>query len=200
MIARLRLSIVLVLMLALCACKQKPPKWPYEKEPDPRTTEYVIGIPDVLAITVWKNGELNTEGAVRPDGTITMPLIGDIKADGLTPTQLKEEIKRKLSAFIREEDAIVTVAVAQVNSYYVTVAGNVGKPGRINAQNYLSVADAIAAAGGPNRFASPSDTIILRRNPDGTVRKIPINYDQISKGLFLRQNLVLLRGDRVFVP
>ena len=196
--AAMRLS--LLLLLALTACSGGVPDYPYAKEPDPRGTEYVIGTSDALEISVWKNGELDTKTTVRPDGTITMPLIGDVTAAGLTPTQLKKEITKRLSAYIREEDAIVTVAVSGVNSYYVTVSGNVSGPGRYSAQTYLTVSDAIALAGGPNRFASPEDTIVVRRNPDGSVRRIPVNYELIKEGEGLQMDVVLLRGDQVFVP
>jgi polysaccharide biosynthesis/export protein len=185
---------------ALLACSGGVPNYPYDKEPDPRGAEYTIGTSDALEISVWKNGELDTKTTVRPDGTITMPLIGDVTAAGLTPTQLKAEITKRLSAYLRAEDAIVTVAVSGVNSYYVTVSGNVGGPGRYAAQTYLTVSDAIALAGGPNRFASPEKTIIVRRNPDGSVRRIPVNYELIKEGEGLQMDLVLLRGDQVFVP
>jgi polysaccharide export outer membrane protein len=87
----------------------------YAKEPDPRRNEYVIGVADHLAIKVWKNPDLSTDAAVRPDGTITMPLIGDLTADGKTPSRLKEEITKALAKYVRDEGAVVTVAVTGVN-------------------------------------------------------------------------------------
>jgi polysaccharide export outer membrane protein len=188
------------LSLATVGCPSRPPNYPYEKEPDPRRSEYVVGVADALRVSVWKNPELNTEIAVRPDGTITMPLIGDVKADGLTPSQLKAELKRRLGTYIKEDDAVVTVAVTAVNSYSVTVAGNVQTPGKFNSNSYLTVSEAVALAGGPTRFATPSDTIIVRQGPRGTSRRIPVNYEQILEGQFLQQNLVLHRGDQVFIP
>lgn len=200
----LRKSLQRVLCVALAlspaSCGGGIPDYPYAEEPDPRGSEYVIGTSDALEISVWKNGELDTKTTVRPDGTITMPLIGDVTAAGLTPTELKREITKRLSAYIRQEDAIVTVAVSGVNSYYVTVSGNVTGPGRYASQTYLTVSDAIALAGGPNRFASPEDTIVVRRNRDGSVKRIPINYELLKEGQGLQMDLVLLRGDQVFVP
>jgi polysaccharide export outer membrane protein len=193
------LAVMILLGLGLLGCPSRPPNHPYEKEPDPRKTEYIIGVADTLRISVWKNAELNTEISVRPDGTITIPLIGDIRAEGLTPSQLRDQLKKRLRTYIREEEAVVTVAVTAINSYSVTVAGNVTAPGRYSSSSYLTVADAIALAGGPNRFASADEAIVLRPGPSG-VRRIPVNYEQIREGKFLQQNLVLMRGDQVFVP
>jgi polysaccharide biosynthesis/export protein len=173
--------------------------FPYAKLPDPRRAEYVIGPADLLAIRVWHDADLAADLAVRPDGTITMPLVGDLVAAGLTPTQLKEQIKARLATFVRE-DPTVTVAVTNVNSYYVVVSGNVTTPGRFESKSYLTVSEAIALGGGPNRFASPSDAFILRRGSDHTPAKIPVDYDQIVKGKAPEQDVVLLRGDLVVVP
>ena len=195
-----KLAILWTLVVLLVACPKQPPDYPYEKEPDPRSSEFVIGVADQLRITVWKNPELNTEIRVRPDGTITMPLIGDVQAAGLTPTQLKEQVKKRLGVFIKEESATVTVAVAEVNSYQVTVSGNVMQPGLYSSRSFLTEAEAIALAGGPTRFASADDTVLSRKGRDGKIRRIPINYEQIQEGLFLQQNLVLHTGDVLFVP
>src|SRR5438128_297060 len=97
----------------------------YSKEPDPRNTDYVVGVSDAIRINVWKNGELSTEATVRPDGTVTMSLIGDIKAAGRTSKELREEIGRRLSAYLKSEETPITVAVTAVNSYRFTVGGNV---------------------------------------------------------------------------
>ncbi len=190
----------LVALLSLAACRGSVSRYPYDSEPDPRASEYVIGVADDLEISVWKNRDLDTKIAVRPDGNITMPLVGDVQAAGLTPTQLRSDIGRRLAAYIRDDEAVVTVSVSGVNSYFVTVAGNVTTPGRISARSYLTVADAIALAGGPNRFASPSEVVVLRRADEGRLKRIPIDYAQISEGRHLEQNIVLLRGDRIYIP
>ncbi len=199
---RLVVQVLLVMLAAFSAasCGAPMPNYPYAKEPDPRRSEYVIGVGDSLRIRVWKNAELNTDIQVRPDGTITMPLIGDVHAADLTPTQLKHEIKKKLSVFIKDEAAAVTVAVSDVRSYRVTVSGNVAQPGVLTAERYLTVLEAVALAGGPNRFASPEETKIIRVSPDGKVRHIPVRYDLIAQGEHLEMNLVLLRGDQIFMP
>jgi len=198
---RLRLPVLLVMLSGLLlGCPQKVPDYPYEDEPDPRGQEYVIGVADGLNISVWKNGDLNTQTNVRPDGTITMPLIGDLKAAGLRPSELRAEITRRLSQYLRAEDIIVSVAVSNIQSYFVTVAGNVAQPGRFTNQSYLTVLDALALAGGPNRFADAASTVVLREKRDGTITRIPINYELLKKGQGLEMNLVLIRGDQIFVP
>jgi polysaccharide biosynthesis/export protein len=184
--------------LALGACGGSG-GFPYAKLPDPRRAEYVIGPADLLAIRVWHDPDLASDLAVRPDGTITMPLIGDLVAAGLTPTQLKEQIKARLATFMRE-DPTVTVAVTNANSYYVVVSGNITTPGRFESKSYLTVSEAIALGGGPNRFASPSDCFVLRRGTDHVATKIPVDYTEIVKGLAPEQDVVLLRGDLVVVP
>lgn len=189
-----------MLLLITAGCGSPPTsRYPYAQEPDPRHSEYVIGRSDELLVRVWKNPDLNTDIAVRPDGSITMPLIGDILAAGLTPSQVRQTIEQRMAAFVKEE-AVVTVAVAKVNSYAFNVAGNVTKPGRYSASSYVTVADAIALAGGPTRFASADETTVLRSGLDGTVRRIPVNYEAIRDGKLLEQNLVVLRDDTIVVP
>lgn len=182
-------------------CADVPPTYPYEKEPNPFSAEYVIGAGDDLSISVFQHNEFNTRGTVRPDGTITLPLVGDLKADGQTPTQLKETILSRLGTFLKEGTAPqVTVAVTAANSYFVTVAGNVVRPGRFQSTSFLTVAEAIALAGGPNRFAAADEAFVIRRAKDGKHRKIPINYEQIKRGEYLQQNILLLTGDQLMVP
>ncbi|PKN49937.1 MAG: polysaccharide transporter [Deltaproteobacteria bacterium HGW-Deltaproteobacteria-20] len=195
-----RLLILTTLVASLAACSPPPSNYPYEKEPDPRRSEYVIGVADRLSIRVWKNPELNTDIEVRPDGTITMPLLGDVRAVDITPTELKKEIGKALSQYIKEAGAVVTVAVTEVNAYKVTVSGNVLQPGVYSSRQFLTVADAVALAGGPNRFAKVNEVVLIRPNPKGGVRRIPVDYEAIQKGEQLRQNLVLVRGDTLFFP
>ncbi len=185
--------------LLIAGCATTLPPYDYSKEPDPRKGEYVIGIGDGLRITVWKNPELGADGHVRPDGTITMPLIGDLQAVSRTPSQLKADITRRLAAYVRDEGATVTVAVVEVISYRFTVSGNVAHPGMFTSKFYVTVADAVALAGGPTRFASPEKTVIIRTDKAGT-RRIPVNLTEIDSGEHPQQNLVIISGDTVLVP
>jgi len=200
---RVHVLVVVLMVIAslpfMAACGHPPPSYPYEKEPNPLTQEYVIGVADTVQIRVYKHDEFNTTQAVRPDGVITMPLVGDVDAVGLTPTQLENVVKDSLKAYVKGE-VVVTVAVTGVNSYYVTVTGRVATPGRFESANYLTVIEAISLAGGPTPFASPSDSFVLRRGPDGKIKKIPFNYEQVVRGEYLQQNIHLLRGDQVVVP
>jgi polysaccharide export outer membrane protein len=190
--------LVLGLALVVASCATNPP-YDYRKEPDPRHSEYVIGIPDQLRITVWKYADLSTDAHVRPDGTITMPLIGDLRAAGRTPSQLKQEIVRRLATYVKEEGAVVTVAVTEVASYRFVISGNVEHGGAMNARSYVTIAEAIGMAGGLNRFADPGHVVILRPG-DAGIRRIPVNLNDIKNGTHLEQNLVLMAGDTVFVP
>ncbi len=186
--------------LALPACRTPAPPYDYSKEPDPRRQEFVIGPSDVLRISVWRNPDLSTEATVRPDGTITLPLVGDVMADGRTPGQVRAEIAQRLGGFIKDEAATVAVAVTGVNSYRFTVSGNVEKGGLFTSKHFVTVMEAIAMAGGPTRFASADQTLIVRPERGGKTRRIPVNYTAVSTGQRPEQNLVLLAGDTVFVP
>ena len=196
-----RLSRLAWLLLLCAACSHKLPPYKYKAEPDPRSKPYVLGPSDQLHITVWRNPNLTTTATLRPDGTITMPLIGDLNAAGRTTDQLRGEIKRRLQAYV--VGATVTVAVTQVNSYRFTVAGHVARPGLFTARSFVTVGEAVAMAGGPTRFARPERTIIVRQPghyKKGRSRRIPVDYPSVAAGRKLRQNIVILPGDTVFVP
>ena len=189
-------SLLILVLLAGCGTVS----YDYSREPDPRKSEFVIGVSDGVRITVWKNAELSTDATVRPDGTITMPLLGDLHAVGLTPTQLRDEVVKKLAAFVKDETATVTVALTAINSYRFTVSGNFERPGVITSKYYVTVAEAIALAGGINRFANPHKLVIIRQDPKTKVRRIPIDYDRVSSGEHPEENLVLLAGDTLYAP
>jgi polysaccharide export outer membrane protein len=165
---------------------------------DPRKVPYVVGPSDVLRITVWKDPNLSAEGAVGPGGTITMPLVGEFPAAGRTVKQIQEEASRRLGAFVK--DAVVTVAVVEVNSYRFTVAGNVEHRGMFSPRYYVTVSEAIALAGGPNRYASPANVVVIRPAESEAARRIAIDYDEILSGKSPAQDIVVLAGDTVLVP
>ena len=172
----------------------------YAKEFDPRKHEYVIGISDELVVNVWRNGDLSGSALVRPDGVITLPLIGDLKVEGSTPTAVRDEVKRRLSAYVKDETAVVTVAVTGINSYRFTVSGNVAQPGSFSSSNFVSVSQALAMAGGPNRFAASEAIVLMRPSGPGKVRQIPINYGQIVSRERPEQDLMIVAGDTLYVP
>jgi polysaccharide export outer membrane protein len=173
----------------------------YGHELDPRSVEFPIGPGDRLQINVWREQELSTDTRVRPDGAITVPLVGDIRAAGRTASQIRDEIQMKLAAFMKTETAKVTVTVAEVRSYYFTVSGNVERPGLYRATSYVTVLEAVAMAGEPNRYANADRLTLLRHERrNGYVKRIPIAYDTLRKGENMEQNLVVLAGDNIVVP
>ena len=190
------LILCLLASTAIVGCG--PAYYDYSKEPDPRKGEFVLGVNDALHVNVWKNAELSVDARVRPDGTITMPLVGDIKAAGRTPSSLKSEITKRLQSFVRDEGAIVSIAVTEVNSYRFTVAGQVEHAGLLTAKYYVTASEAIAMAGGLNRFANPHRLTLVRNDQRG-LRRIPIDYERIASGLHPEEDVVLLAGDTLFV-
>ena len=189
------LILCLLASTAIVGCG--PAYYDYSKEPDPRKGEFVLGVNDALHVNVWKNAELSVDARVRPDGTITMPLVGDIKAAGRTPSSLKSEITRRLQSFVRDEGAIVSIAVTEVNSYRFTVAGQVEHAGLLTAKYYVTASEAVAMAGGLNRFANPHRLTLVRSDARG-MRRIPIDYGRIASGAHPEEDVVILAGDTLY--
>ena len=187
-------TLVLVSALALSACGGSA-YYDYKKEPDPRGTEFIIGPLDQLSVVVWKNKELSADVVVRPDGIVTLPLIGDVKASGRTPSQIQKELTKRYADYVRVEEAVVSVGVSQVNSYYFTISGNAEKAGVYPSKSYVTVLEALSMAGGPNKYAG-SDMYIVRGSPP---RRIPINIKELSSGEHPEENVVVLRGDLIVV-
>ena len=202
MIRQSRLAALLLVALPLViGCGAQIPDYDYSQEPDPRTREFVLGISDGIRIHVWDNPSLSTEATVRPDGTVTLPLVGDLTAAGNTPSELREMILERLADYVRVENSSVTVAVTSVNSYRFMVSGEVSRPGIHTAEHYVTVAEAIAMAGGFTRFASKDDIVLQRRDQEtAEVRRIPIAYRAIASGEHPEMNLVLLPGDSLHIP
>lgn len=193
-----RLWLLTLLALPSFACATTA-HYDYRSEPDPRKMEFVIGATDLIRVTVWKSPELSTEATVRPDGTITMPLIGDLVAAGRTPTQLKETIAERSAQFIKGEAAPVTVAVVAVNSYRFTVTGNFEHPGVFASKYFVTVNEAIALAGGVNKFGDRRNLVLVRTYA-GKTHRIPINYDRIASADHPEENLALMSGDTLYAP
>jgi polysaccharide export outer membrane protein len=195
-------SVALAVLVAVVAgCPPKIPTYDYSKEPDPRTAELVLGVGDLIAINVWENNNLNTEATIRPDGTITMPLVGDIKAAGETPTSLKNHIKGQLQNFVKLQGTEITVAVKSWKSYRFTIQGEVSRPGVITSDQYVTVADAIAMAGGLSRFARRDEILLMRRDwKTGKIRQIPLDYEALASGKRPDMNIYMLAGDTIWVP
>ncbi|HEY5938338.1 MAG TPA: polysaccharide biosynthesis/export family protein [Kofleriaceae bacterium] len=192
---------VFVLGLLLLGCPGSLPFYDYAKEPDPRNKELILGVGDIVAVNVWENKDLNTETTIRPDGTITIPLVGDLKAAGETPSALKEQIKKRLTDFVKLQGTEITVAVKEWKSYRFTIQGEVVRQGVFTSEQFVTVADAIAMAGGPTRFAKRSQVKLFRPDPKSRVPKtIPLDYEALSSGKRLDMNIFVLPGDTIFVP
>jgi polysaccharide biosynthesis/export protein len=158
---------------------------------------YVVGPEDVLSIVVWREKDLSTDVVVRPDGRITLPLINDVMAQGLTPDQLRDQLKAQFEKFV--QDPSVSVVVKQINSRKVFITGMVGKPGAFPLTSTMTVLQLISMAGGLNEFAR-SKEIVVMRTENGTPRALKFNYEDVRKGRKLSQNIELQPGDTVLVP
>lgn len=157
---------------------------------------YIIGPSDVLTVTVWKEPTFSGSLLVRPDGMISIPLLGDIQATGLTPLQLGNQIAIKLKKFV--QDPNVSVDISQIHSKVVYLLGEVAKKGPVEMTSGMTLLEAIASAGGLTDFANMKKIYILR-NEGGTHQTIAVHYKEALKGN-AELNLVLKPGDTIVVP
>lgn len=167
----------------------------YDKEWDPRKHEYIVGVADAVKISVYRTQELSGEGTVRPDGVITLPLIGDVTVAGKTPTQIREEVKKKLAAYVKA-DTSITVTVTGFNSYRFIVSGNVNHPGALSQRFYVTVSEALAMAGGPSKFAG-DEVMVIRMDTTGKTHKIPVSYKALLSGKHPEQDVCVVAGDTI---
>ncbi len=158
---------------------------------------YVIGPEDVLHIRVWKEEALTMTVPVRSDGMITLPLINDVKASGLTPLQLRDRLTERFRTFI--EDPTVTVVVVEANSFKVFVTGQVRNPGVYRLRTETTLLQIITMAGDFTDEANPRKIVVIRRE-HGKDKRLEINYREIIDGVNPEANLVLKPGDTIFVP
>jgi polysaccharide export outer membrane protein len=164
----------------------------------PHDDSFVIGNDDVLAINVWKEPDISRSIPVRSDGKISLPLVGEVQAAGLTPLKLEKDIASKLKNYISEPE--VTVMVQQVNSQKFNILGQVARPGTYVIANSPTVLDAIALAGGFRDFAKQKSIYVLRQGGGSGDSRIPFNYKDVSKGKNMSQNIKLQPGDTIIVP
>ena len=158
--------------------------------------DYVIGPEDVLHISVWKETELTTTLPVRPDGKISLPLLDDVQASGLTPKQLAASVTEKLKKYIA--DPHVTVVVNQINSKRIYLVGEVLHGGAMAMLPDMTVLQALSSAG-LNQFANTKRIYVLRTE-NGRQQKLPVDYRRLVKGEQIEQNYVLQPGDTIVVP
>jgi len=191
-------SVLIAVALTACGTREARVDYSAWSQNDPRKVAYRVGVSDVVRVTVWKDPSLSTDAAVRPDGKITVPLVGELDAAGRTADEIQAQLMRRISAYVK--DAIVTVAVVEVNSYRFTVAGNVERPGMFTPRYYVTVSEALALAGGPNRFGETGEVVVIRPRGAGAPIRIPIDYDRILSGERPDADIVVRAGDTLLVP
>jgi polysaccharide export outer membrane protein len=193
----------LACLLLLAACSTVPASNeapPVTAHPE-AVTNYSIGVDDQLQVTVWQNPELSVNVPVRPDGKITVPLIGDVQAGGKTPTEVSNEIQTRLKAYVRDPQVAVIVTQLRSHEYLtrVSVTGAVQHPVSAPYHQGMTVLDAILAAGGVNVFAAADDTVLYRK-VDGVTKAYRVRLDKILKSGDLSSNYPLQPGDVITVP
>jgi polysaccharide export outer membrane protein len=159
--------------------------------------EFVIGPEDILTILFWREKEMSGDVTVRPDGVITLPLINEVRAAGWTPTALAGELQKIGARYLT--DPVVTVMVKQINSRQVYITGEVNSPGAYPLTGPRTVMQLLSLAGGVLEFAKTNEITVLRQEGQQT-RAFRFNYENVSRGQSLEQNLELRPGDTVVVP
>ncbi len=192
-------AVLIVILSGVGGCSQQNVQYQGMSVPP---TEFLIGPEDVLVVTVWRNQELSKEVIVRPDGKISLPLIGDIMAAGLSAQVLSRHVADALAEFM--STPTVSVQVKEINSYHIFAVGEVGKPGKIPLKSFTSVVQGISYAGGFTTFASRNNVHVLRmvKNSQGETKQvmIPVPYLDIVQGKNLEANFILKAGDVIVVP
>lgn len=168
-------------------------------DPPPSASTYRIGPEDKLTISVWKNEDISRTVVVRPDGMITLPLLNDVKAAGLTPEELRDLLIDRLQEYINNVE--LSVIINEIHSLKYAVLGEVSNPARYEFKSRLTVLEAIASAGGLNPFAARKRIVILRQSDgDEAVQRIPFNYNRAAASNGAEGNPELQPGDIVMVP
>jgi len=197
------LTMLAVLIAAGSAAAQSspsPPVRPDTSTPDVALAvpaDYVIGPEDVVGILFWRDTDMTADVTVRPDGMITLPLLGDLRAGGLTPDALRDLVKREAAKLM--EDPNITVVIRTINSRKVFISGEVTNAGAYPLAGPRTVLQLIALAGGLTEYAD-SKNIRIVRTEQGRTSSFKFNYKEVSKGLKLDQNIQLKPGDTVIVP
>ena len=197
-----RLSFLVIIPVALASlgatCGSPTGGYNYEALKERCRGTFRLESGDVVRVHVWNEPNHSRDQVlVRPDGKISLPLVGDILAAGLTIAELSKVIKRKIQTFV--PNPRVDVSLVTARSYRVYVMGQVRRSGSFTAQSKLNVVKALALAGGLTPFAKADRMVIVWKSPKGEVR-IPFNYDEVLKGINQAQNITLCRGDTVMVP
>ena len=168
----------------------------------PVSKEFLLGPEDVLEVTVWRNQDLSRTVVVRPDGRISLPLIGDVQASGLNASQVAAKIAARLTEF--KENPNVSVSLKEVNSYFIFVLGEVLKPGKYPLKSYATVLQGVSMAGGFTPFASKNRMQVIRTQTNEAGKenqiRIPVPYNELVSGKGEIENFILKSGDTIVVP
>jgi polysaccharide export outer membrane protein len=180
--------------LALAGCSASPVyNWKAEN-----ALGYRVGSGDQLKINVWKHDELTQSVTVRPDGKFSLPLLGDVEADGRTVDEISADVGKRGQRYFQDNPP-VTVQVVEVRSYKIYVVGEVQRAGEFTPNHQVSVLHGLAMSGGFTRFANPDRIVIVRQDAHGE-RRIPFDYDKVVSDGDLQENIILQSGDTVIVP
>ncbi|TCV97595.1 polysaccharide export outer membrane protein [Luteibacter rhizovicinus] len=196
------LVLCLVWLVTACATSGSTSAPPRASTDTPAVNTYLIGVDDQLQITVWHNPDLSVSVPVRPDGKITVPLIGDVIAGGKTPDEVSVEIKGKLEAFVRDPQVAVILTALRSHEYLsrVRVTGAVRTPISIPYRQGMTVLDAVLAAGGTTEFAAPDRTELYRRGEAGATTSYSVRLEKILQQGDLANNYPVQPGDVITVP
>jgi polysaccharide export outer membrane protein len=160
---------------------------------------YQVNPGDVLLVFVWNEKDLTQEVLVRPDGTISIPLAGQVAAGGLSVVEIEKNLTDALTKYMKDKPS-VTVAIKETKGYNIYVLGKVNRPGQFPIVQPTDVMQALAMAGGLNTFAAESGINVLRRAKDGSQKAIRFRYNDVKSGDELQTNILLQSGDIVVVP
>ena len=193
--------LVIQLPIMLPAQTQKPATSSTVKPASPASSvtlpsDYVIGVEDALSVVFWRDKEMSAEVVVRPDGKISLPMLNDVVAAGLTPEGLADVVSKAATKFVRDPGA--TVIVKEIRSRKVYIIGEVGKTGALQLASEMTVLQAIGESGGFIEGADKGDVIIVR-NEGGKERRFKFNYNDVIKGKNPAQNIRLMPGDTIIV-
>ena len=198
----LRVLVIAGMLLGMPMGCASVPKEALDEATRPVSKEFLLGPEDVLEVTVWRNQDLSRIVVVRPDGKISLPLIGDVQASGLNSSQVAAKIAARLTEF--KENPNVSVSLKEVNSYFIFVLGEVLKPGKYPLKSYATVLQGVSMAGGFTQFASKNRMQIIRTytNGDGNEHqtRIPVPYNEMVSGKGKIENFTLKSGDTIVVP
>jgi len=192
---------ILLLLMSFCLACSAAENVPPPIAPLP-VDSYHIGVDDLVQVSVWHNPDLSVSVPVRPDGKISVPLIGDVAAGGHTPMEVAADIKEKLTVYVRDPQVAVILTELRSNEYLarVRVTGAVRQPVSIPYRQGMSVLDAVLAAGGTTEFAAADRTELFRKQPEGGAKQFDVRLDKIMKKGELTTNFALQPGDIITVP